>query len=274
MTSFLLPSQVALLEKCRVHDEQQQLLQHWLKKNEGENEKSSLDFLQLLGDLLLVAENHLAIKRFELAEKQKNTGYMLSPSETPIEILALEDTIKTSWQTASSLWLAMDILIQSPEEYGISLTSKHVDYAFQTQNGPVIELIRRVRPDFFNVSEPWSPLREFNWALCGICGAIFGLIGGLLGGIRFGLKQPGFKKLLFPFYALGGLFMGWATSAVMGADLGYRTGRFFLSIKLAFLAAFISPFHAPKGSRPRQILELKIEEMLFNTVQNEIAAKS
>ena len=72
-----------------------------------------------------------------------------------------------------------------------------------------------------------------------------------------------------PIYGILGLLIGGSSSAVRGARLGYRTGHFFLSCKLAFLSAYMSPFNAPMGSKKQQAVDLKIDEALFELAKKQ-----
>lgn len=271
----LTDAQKLLLEQCKVSDEHQKLLQDWLTGVEGSHQTSSLDFLQLLSDLFQTAEKHLEAKRSKLSRGMKLSPGLVSPSEAAPEILALEETIKNSWQTSISLWRAVDQVISYPQQYGVTLSRKHVEYAIITKNLTVVEMLKWAKPEYFDVGENASnTVRQVNWFICGIFGALLGAIGGLLGGLKEGFSlQPSWKKLLFPFYSLLGMLIGGASSAVKAARLGYRSGRFFLTCKLALQTAYMSPFHAPMGSKKQQAVEFKIEQTLFEVSKNQAEMK-
>lgn len=262
----LTEAQRELLEKNKVPKEIRRLLANWLDNKEGsENnqKKPSLDFLLLLSDLLIVAEKHLEIKRLELNSRVGGTTGFIAPSESPPEILSLEETIKEAWHTATALWRVADEIIRDPEPYGIHITREHARYLIATKNLTVLEMIRTSYLDYFDWPEHIM-IRQLAWLFSGVGGALCGLIGGLLGGLKAGFQEHGISKIIFPLDALMATFIGWANGAVMGARLGYRTGSIYQGCRLAFLGAYLNPFRAPKGSKQRQAVELKIEETVFN----------
>lgn len=260
----LTEAQRKLLQKYNVTEEYINLIEKWL------NDKSSKrvqDFFLVLADLLLAMETNLSIKRQALAKKLDYQRGILTPDETPPDVIEAENKIKFVWMIATALWRCVDEIMRNPRAYGIEFQPDHVKYVLKTRNFPVLEMFLWARPDFFDVGQANSLLRQIYWLLGGLFGSLLGCIGGFLGGIKAAFELPHVYKLIFPIYALFGLLIGGSSGAVLGAGLGYRTGRLSLALKLAFIAQFINPFHEPKGSKRRQEMDLIIEESLFNTAQ-------
>lgn len=253
----LTESQKKLLEKYKIPEEYIRLISSWI-------ENSKQDFLMVLSDLLQIAETSLSLRRQALAKNADMRRGILTPDQTPGKINFIELKIKELWEIATSLWRCVDEIMRNPKHYDIVLNRTHAEYALKTKNLPVVEMFLWARPEYFDVGEKAKVIRIQCWVIGGLIGAVLGLMGGCLGGIKESLCKPQFYyKLLLPFYALFGIIIGWSSGAVLGATLGYRTGQLGLSLKLAFEACYINPFHEPKGSKKRQEMDLKIEETLF-----------
>ncbi len=265
-------AQTQLLENNNIPMELKKFFADELGNNGIPKEKDSPDFLMLLIEQLQKVDSRLQKQRTKLSLAKVG---QLSPAlpEEDISVDALEEVVKQEWIVATALWRITDQVVTNPVEFGIILKPEHVQYAFDKKNLAAVEMIKYVKPEFFELNTV-SLFRACVTAGVGIIsGAILGLYGGLVGGAICGYQKRigGFVAIIFSFlYGILGLIRGCAKGILKGGRIGFQTGHIPIAIQLGYQAAFLNPFNAESGTKYQQEEELKTQETLFKLAQNSI----
>lgn len=247
-----------------------QELQTWIAQefDEQGNPKGvgAPDFLIVLSDLLQAAEVYLDSQRIKLNRLQKpvRDNQVIGPEEWQVLLATQEEVVKEAWLRASDFWRVLDQVMAAPKEYGVTITRRHIEYAFQKKNLPLIEMLKWTKPEYFNTSSP--TVIKKCWA--GLVGCIGGFFSGLMGRIMGGNRQLAKRSLFMrPFliirYIIEAFFIGTMQGTVLGGSFGFQTGHPWLAIRLGYYAGWFNPFNDPIGSKNKQAVELKTQEAFF-----------
>ena len=262
-------AQKKMLDKSQVPEDLQDYIGQQLNENGLPVEFQAPDFLTILSDHLKVSESLLETKRVELQIIKDGQLDFPSQAAAKVAIERLEQKIKIEWLFASSLWRAVEKVVAYASEYGVSLQPLHVEYAIDKKILSVVEIIRFVKPEFFQLTP--FPLKWYiiiSW-LAMLLGAFLGPLIGCLGAIRqCRLRKRGFMFVLMVLpYGLLGLITGCATAAATGARIGRQTGYFGISVQLALQSTYLNPFHQAPGTKNQQASEFLIQKTLFHLAQ-------
>lgn len=256
--------QYKLLDACRMEPELQEFLAMELGVNGEPKGESAPDFLYILCNMLQIAEHRLHIMRNRLAKVTRIEGLQGLIAEPPPDIATIETEIKHCWTQAAALWRAADLVVRNGEVYGVHLSIQHVEYALSKGNLPVVEMIRYVKPEYFEIEPKPSPIYYLVWIVGAILGGFIGFISGCRGGYHLYQKTHKKENSFMAFwYAIAGIFSGSAMGFMKGGQMGLRTGNLAAACRLASDAAYLNPFHDAIGSKYQQAVELRREEILF-----------
>lgn len=244
-------------------------LQSWMAQEfDAEGQPKGVgapDFLMVLSDHLQAAEVYLDTQRRKLNRLQNPAQEKkVSPEEWQVMIASSEAGVKEAWLRATAFWQILDQVMMAPKEYGVILTRRHIEYAFQKKNLPLIEILRWAKPEYFEFSVPPFILK----LPVGLLAMVGGIFSGFWGKMTRG-KREAVKRFFFlrPFLLLGYLveafLMGTLRGAVTAGRFGFRTGRLLPAIRLGYYAAWYNPFNDPIGSKNQQVVELKTLESYF-----------
>lgn len=251
-------------------------LQDWVAREFNDEGKplipGSPDFLMVISDHLQAAETYLESQRGKLNKIQNPKQVAkVSPEEWQTLLTEYEGSVKDAWLRASGYWRIIDEIIEKPETYGVRLTRQHIDYAFQKKNLPLVEMLKWTRPEFFFIPNP--PFIIKLWS--GLWAGILGLFSGLWGGFVWAKKKSDRQKsslqrfISWILYGFSGFFTGMMMGAITSARIAYKIGKIIPAVKLGYYAASYNPFVEQKGSRHKQAVNLKVEELLFYLFEQE-----
>lgn len=258
-------TQKQILDKFNVSRD----LQDWLAQEFNEHGEPRFaeapDFLMAISDHLQAAETYLNSQRIKLNQIQNlDQNTKTSQEEWQSLLNAYEEVVKEAWLRATGYWRIADEIISKPEEYGVKLQRKHIDYAFQKKNLPLVEMLKWTKPEFFFIPTP--PLIQRVWA--GFWAALGGVFSGMWGGWVWAKRITSRRKFwmrpfLFIVYSVRGILTGMMVGCIKAARLSYQIAKIKPGIQIGYFSAVYNPFVESMGSKQKQSIDIKIEEILF-----------